>query len=111
MVKRRRRRRGLFWLCASTFRIPASGSKCPGCRHEAAPLTVGRKKKKKGATIGRDALPAVYPTQKCRFVACRASYQRADLPLQTETAQGTSRKRLFADGGGIREDTGSTEAK
>merc|ERR1711935_481740 len=53
-------------------------------RHEAAPLTVGRKKKKKGATIGRDALPAVYPTQKCRLRLLKVLREKDYLLMEEE---------------------------
>merc|ERR1712159_391737 len=53
-------------------------------RHEAAPLTVGRKKKKKGAQIGRDSLPPIFPTQKCRLRLLKVLREKDYLLMEEE---------------------------
>merc|ERR1712086_1216322 len=53
-------------------------------RHEAAPLTVGRKKKKKGSSNVRDALPTVYPTQKCRLRLLKVLREKDYLLMEEE---------------------------
>merc|ERR1711971_243378 len=53
-------------------------------RHEPAPLTVGRKKKKKGSSVGRDSLPPVFPTQKCRLRLLKILREKDYLLMEEE---------------------------